>query len=79
MAARTKYSLWIPFVILTLNVLVLGPMGWIVSGTLKRIEHLETTQSDIEIEYVTNKEFMDDLDAIRNRLNVLEGRLYDIR
>lgn len=78
MPSRTNYSTYIPAALMIANVVIFVPMGFIVTDTLERIKNLENKQSKIQLQYITDTEYRDDLDTMQIRINLLEARLYDL-
>ena len=69
------FFLWL-FIVLV-NLLVLGPVGWIAKSYHKELKEIEAQLHDIEETKIGRDEFKQCQKDTGGRLNTLETRLYD--
>ena len=75
MATKTDYHNWLTVVLPLVFMLIVGMIGFSVTGLRDRITDNE---QDIQ-RCIKSRDYQTDQSAINDRINIMESRLYDLQ
>ena len=65
-----------------INVAVIGPGGWIVSGWVKKIQDLEASvdglSRELHSDFLPKEDYQGDWEGLQSRLSDMDGKLSDV-
>ena len=72
----------IPITLFIVNMLIIGPIGWIIGGmfdTLETIDRrIDKVREDSNQDYMTARQYQDDMTSLQKRLDTLDDRIYEL-
>ena len=78
MPHRKNPLIFVWMFIVLVNVLVLGPVGWIAKTYHKELKLIKIQTRTLKEEKISKDEYFQDREIIGGRIDTLEDRIYDI-